>query len=69
MANVSFSLNRGQSAFAVLEGADGPLTGDLEISINMSNFANASGGPVNNEIMTLLEMVMQHISGKSKTIF
>jgi hypothetical protein len=33
MANISFSLNRGQTAFSVTEGTDAPATGDFEVCI------------------------------------
>ena len=68
MANVSFSLNRGQTAFSVVEGTDAPATGDFEVSINLAQFPTNSGTPINNEIQVLLEAVKEWISGSSAII-
>ena len=68
MANISFSLNRGQTAFSVVEGTDAPATGDFEVSINLAAFPTNSGTPINNEIQILLESVKEWISGHSQVI-
>jgi len=68
MANISFSLNRGQTAFSVVEGTDAPATGDLEVSINLAQFPTNSGTPINNEIQVLLEAVKEWISGRSELV-
>ncbi|MGO9605657.1 MAG: hypothetical protein ACLQAT_20105 [Candidatus Binataceae bacterium] len=68
MANVSFSLNRGGDAFSVVEGTDAPSTGDLEVSINLSNFATAGGTPINNEIRILLDHIANWIVGHSAIV-
>jgi hypothetical protein len=68
MANISFSLNRGQTAFKVLEGTDAPVTGDFEVSINLSNFATNSGTPLNNEIRVLLDHIAEWIVGHSSIV-
>ena len=68
MANVSFSLNRGQTSFSIVEGADGPITGDFEVSINLAQFPTNSGTPINNEIQVLLEAVKEWVSGRSQLV-
>jgi hypothetical protein len=68
MANISFSLNRGQTAFKVVEGTDAPSTGDFEVCVNLSNFTTNSGTPINNEIQMLLEFVKEWISGHSAIV-
>ena len=68
MANVSFSLNRGQTAFSIVEGTDPPATGDFEVSINLAQFPTNSGTPINNEIQVLLEAVKSWISGRSQLV-
>ena len=69
MASVSFSLNRGGTAFSVLVGTDAPSSGDFEVSIDMAKFPANLGAGVGNEVQMLLEFVKEYISGKSNTIF
>ena len=66
MANLSFSLNRGQDAFAVIAGTDAPSTGDLEVSIDLTKFP--AGVPLNNEIRMLLDHIENYLVGKSNVV-
>jgi hypothetical protein len=52
-----------------VEGTAAPGAGDIELRVNLSNFANASGGPVNSEIQQKLSEFANWISGRSNKIF
>ncbi|MGA8641335.1 hypothetical protein [Candidatus Binatus sp.] len=71
MAKFSISLNVGQTEFSIVEGTDAPVTGDIELSVDLAKLPGNSGGAwaPNSALLQVLDMFRNYVTGgKSRKI-